>query len=55
LERRLDWDNKEERDLIEIAQYLTEWEEVLRAPLGLKPTDVNDIKAKHQNNPKLQR
>ena len=47
LEQQLDWN-----DLIEIAHRMLDWEEKL---LGLTAVDIHDIKARHQNNPELQR
>ena len=47
----VDWNN----DLIVIAHPMLDWEERLCTHLGLTDVDVHDIKAKHQNNPKLQR
>ena len=50
LEQQLDWN-----DLIEIAHHMLDWEEKLCTHLGLTAVDIHDIKAKHQNNPELQR
>ena len=47
----VDWNN----DLIVIAHPMLDWEERLCTHLGLTDVDVHDIKAKHQNNPELQR
>ena len=56
LEKTLDWDNRGvEKDLIEIAKHLTEWEEKLVSPLGLTHTEKKDIKAKYAREPELQR
>ena len=40
----LDYDNNLERDLVEIAYYISYWEVKLRVPLQLTPTEVNRIK-----------
>ena len=56
LEQQLDWDNETERDLIEIAYHILDWEEKLCSRLGLTVVDVHDIK--HNlllANPELQR
>ena len=50
LEQQLDWN-----DLIEIAHHMLDWEEKLCTHLRLTAVDIHDIKAKHQNNPELQR
>ena len=56
LEKILDWNNKGvEKDLIEIAKHLTEWEEKLVSPLGLTHTEKKDIKVKYAREPELQR
>ena len=56
LKKQLDWDNNGvDRDLIEIAHHMLHWEEKLCSHLRLTAVDVHDIKAKHPNNPELQR
>ena len=50
LDQQLNW-----TDLTEIAHHMLDWEEKLCTHLGLTAVDIHDIKAKHQNNPKLQR
>jgi hypothetical protein len=56
LDKQLDWDQEGvDRDLIEIAHCMLNWEEKLCTDLGLTVEDAHDIKAKHQNNPELQR
>ena len=52
---RLDWDNDIESDLIEIARHMVDWEEKLCPHLELTHTEIHDIKAKHKDNPVLQR
>ena len=44
-----------ERDLIEIAHHMLDWEEKLCSPLGLTEVDVRDIKEIYSGNPELQR
>ena len=52
----IDWNNGGvEKDLIEIAKHLTEWEEKLVSPLGITHTEKNDINGKYPNKPELQR
>jgi hypothetical protein len=52
----LDRDNEGvDKDLIEIAYHMLDWEEKLCAYLGLTAVDVHDIKVKHPSNPELQR
>lgn len=57
MECLLDWDNEGvEKDLIEIAKDMLDWEEKLPTPFGLTATDISDIKAKcPDNKPELQR
>ena len=55
LNKTLDWDNKFDRDLIEIAKHLVRWEECLASPFRLTPADIHDIKATNQQSPELQR
>ena len=55
LKLRLDWDNDIEKDLIEIAYHMVDWEEKLCPHLGLTHTEIHDIKAKYKDNPVLQR
>ena len=40
LDEELDDDNDYDRDLIEIAQYITKWEVKLKAPLELTDRDL---------------
>jgi hypothetical protein len=51
----LDWDNGIDRDLIEIAHHMLDWEVRLRVYLEMTDEDVHDIKAKHPNSPELRR
>jgi hypothetical protein len=52
----LDWDHDGvDRDLNGIAHHMLDWEEKLCTHLGLTAVDTHDIKAKHPNNPELQR
>ena len=44
LDKELDYDNDLNRDLIEIAQYIINWEEDLQVNLGLTREDVHKIK-----------
>ena len=55
LDKQLDWDNETERDLIEIAHHMLDWEEKLCPHLGLTVVDVHDIKEMYSGKPKLQR
>ena len=55
LEQLLDWDNETERDLIDIAHHMLDWEEKLCPHLGLTVVDVHDIKEMYSGKPKLQR
>ena len=56
LDKRLDWDNEGvDKDLIQIASHMSNWEEVLVAHLKLTRSDVSDIKEKNPNKPELQR
>ena len=56
LDKTLDFETDgRENHLIEIADEMTNWENDLVAKLGLKQTDINDIKVQHRDNPKLQR
>lgn len=56
LEQPLDWDHQGvDKDLIEIAQYMLDWEEKLCGHLGLTAVEISDIKNSHCNNPQLQR
>ncbi len=43
LEQVLDWDNKCDRDLLEIAERITQWEVKLAGPLSLTPEEIDDI------------
>jgi hypothetical protein len=52
LNKLLDWDNRIDEDLTEIAHHMLNWEEKLCTHLGLTAEDAHDIKAKH---PELQR
>ena len=38
-----------------ICPHMLDWEEKLCTHLGLTAVDIHDIKARHQNNPELQR
>lgn len=56
LDMVLDWDNNGvDKDLIEIANHIPDWEVKLPAFLHLNQTNINDIKAKYVNKPELQR
>jgi hypothetical protein len=55
LDQQLDWDNRIDKDLTEIAHRMLNWEEKLCTHLGFTAEDAHDIKAKHPNNPELQR
>ena len=56
LEKLLDWDNEGvDRDLIDIAGHMSNWEEVLTVHLKLTRSDVSDIKEKYPQRPELQR
>ena len=55
LEKTLDWDNGVEKDLIEIAKDMTEWQVNLVSPLELTHTEVSDIEEKYPRKPELQR
>ena len=55
LEQLLDWNNDTERDLIEIAHHMLDWEEKLCPHLGLTVVDVHDIKHIYLTSPELQR
>ena len=56
LELQLDWGNEGvDKDLIEIAYHMLDWEEKLCSHMGLTEVDVHDIKAIHRDNPELQR
>lgn len=55
LQKQLDWDNQTDRDLIEIASNMLDWEENLCTHLGLKEVDIRDIKDIHPGKPDLQR
>jgi hypothetical protein len=56
LDQQLDWDHEGvDRDLNKIAYHMLDWEEKLGTYLGLTVVEVHDIKAKHPNNPELQR
>lgn len=56
LELQLDWGHEGvDRDLIEIAHHMLDWEEKLCPLLGLSAVDCHDIKAIHLSNPELQR
>ena len=53
LDMELDWDNDYDRDLIEIAKHMVEWETHLKSPFHLTRTDISDIKIEPR--PELQR
>ena len=55
LEKTLDWDNGVEKDLIEIAKDMTEWQVKLVSSLELTHTEVSDIEEKYPRKPELQR
>ena len=55
LEQLLDWDNETEKDLIEIAHHMLDWEEKLCSCLGLTEVDVHDIRVIYHGRPELQR
>ena len=56
LEQQLDWDNEGvDKDLIEIAHHMLDWEVKLCSHLGLTTIDVHDIKEKNSGKPELQR
>ena len=56
LKKKLDWDNEGvDRDLIEIAYHMLDWEERLCSHLGLTEVDVHDIKEMNPGRPALQR
>ena len=56
LEQQLDCDNEGvDKDLIEIAHHMLDWEEKLCSHLGLTLVDVHDIREIHPRNPELQR
>ena len=43
LDKELDWDNNYNKDLIEIAEHMLEWETHLTSPFHLTETDIDDI------------
>ncbi len=45
LDRLVDYDNKADRDLIEIAKTIPKWEVTLVSPLGISSEEVHDIKS----------
>ena len=51
LDEELDWDNDTDRDLTEISQYITNWEDNLVVPFGLTEADMHKIK--QEENPGL--
>lgn len=53
LDQLLDWDNKVDKDLCNIAEHMTEWEE-MSANLKLSASNIHDIKFT-TDKPKLQR
>ena len=56
LEQQLDWDNEGvDKDLIEIAYHMLNWEEKLCSHLGLTEVDRHDIKVIYPGKPELQR
>lgn len=54
LDKKLDWDNDIEQDLIEIARHLLNWEKLLAVPFSLTQVDIHDINVIHKD-PELQR
>lgn len=56
LKQKLDYDhNGVDTDLIEIANYMVDWEVKLSAPFELTEEDVKDIKHEYKDKPALQR
>ena len=56
LDKELGWDHEGvERDLCEIADHMSGWEERLSVHLGLTLVDIFDIKLKYPDQPVLQR
>lgn len=55
LEKQLDWDNKVDRNLREIAHLMLDWDGKACTYLGLKEVDIRDIKDIHDAKPELQR
>ena len=56
LEQLLDWDHEGvDKDLIEIAHHMLNWEEKLCSHLGLTEVDKHDIKEIYTGKPELQR
>ena len=55
LDKKLDWDNQVDKDLIAIAHHMLKWEERLSADLELTDVDIHDIKEKNPKNFALQR
>jgi hypothetical protein len=56
LEKPLDWDNDYERDMIFIADHMSDWEVKLTTYLKLSPGKISTIKEKYRNrDPELQR
>ena len=56
LELQLDWGHEGvERDLMEIADHMLDWEQRLSTHLGLTAIQISDIKEKHPQKPILQR
>jgi hypothetical protein len=54
LDKPLDWDNDYERDMIFIADLMSDWEVKLATLLYLSPCEISDIKKKEMD-PRLQR
>jgi hypothetical protein len=54
LDKPLDWDNDHERDMIFIADRMSDWEVKLSTHFKLSPRKISDIKEKEMD-PKLQR
>ena len=55
LDKVLDYDNKSEVHLGEIADTMTEWEGPIAEHLNLTPAEINDIKAEHPTKLGLQK
>ena len=55
LDFQLDWDNGEDRDLIEIAHHMLDWEVKMCKHLGLTIVDIHDIKKNHPMEAELRR
>lgn len=43
----LDWDHEGDMDLLEIADYMLDWENKLSTDLGLAAHEIEDIKKDH--------